>query len=214
MPAKIGTQFARNGSLKVALDRRQVGSPPPFMDETKIAIIATGISLGMRFIHWRGVTHRDLKPENIFIDSRGFPLIGDLGCGRFADSGLTLTQQVGTLLYMAPEMYDDEEYTNAVDVFSFALILYELLVGETAFPRTITPMNLMKRVAGQNRPSLPASMNVTMKEIIARCWSANAGARESFDEIISEFEGIKYRMTPRVDPAKVSQYVKSVLQQE
>jgi hypothetical protein len=54
---------------------------------------------------------------------------------------------------MAPEMYDDGDYTNAIDVFSFALILYELIVGETVFPKTIAPLSLMKRVAGQKCPS-------------------------------------------------------------
>jgi serine/threonine protein kinase len=62
---------------------------------------------------------------NILIDEWDFAKIGDLGTGG------TLTSGAGTCHYMAPEMYD-----NIPDIFPFALILYELLIGEAVFPAT------------------------------------------------------------------------------
>jgi serine/threonine protein kinase len=134
-PAQIGTRYAANGSLRKALD-----ISAPFLDDAGKAVVACGIIVGMRFIHSQGFVHRDLKPESILLDERGFAQIADLGSSRFCGSGLTLTTQVGTPLYMAPETYDECDYTPAVDVYSFALILYELVVGQPAFPATIGAM--------------------------------------------------------------------------
>jgi len=127
--AQIGTEFAVNGSLRSALDKLRNGSPPNFMNGTGIAIIVSGLAHGMKFIHSSGVIHRDLKPENVLLDERGWVLIGDLGSCRLVDMKVTQTKLVGTPLYMAPEMYDEGEYTAAVDVYSFGLIVYELLAG-------------------------------------------------------------------------------------
>jgi serine/threonine protein kinase len=124
-PAQIATEFAAGGSLREAL---------PTLDGTGKAIVIVGIVIGMKFIHSRGVIHRDLRPANILLDERGHPKIGDLGSSRFCDLRMTMTSGVGTRLYTAPEMYGDADYTAAVDVYSFALIVYEVLVGKSVFP--------------------------------------------------------------------------------
>jgi serine/threonine protein kinase len=103
-PGQIGTAFAAGGSMRAAIDLWEQGRAPAFIDDTGVAIIASGIVLGMWFAHLRGFLHRDLKPENILIDSEGRVRICDLGSARFADLDLNLTKQIGTPLYMAPEM--------------------------------------------------------------------------------------------------------------
>jgi TPR repeat protein len=127
--AQIGTEFAVNGSLRSALDKLRSGSSPDFMNDTGIAIIRGGLAHEMKFIYSTGVIHRNLKPENVLLDERGWVRIGDLGICRFVDMKVTQTKLVGTPLYMAPEMYHEGEYTAAVDVYSFGLILYEFLAG-------------------------------------------------------------------------------------
>jgi serine/threonine protein kinase len=121
--AQIGTEFAVNSSLRSALDKLRSGSPPDFMNDTGIAIIVGGLAHGMKFIHSSGVIHRDLKPENVLLDKCGWVRIGDLGSCRLVDMNVTQTKLVGTPLYMAPEMYDEGEYTVAVDVYSCGLIV-------------------------------------------------------------------------------------------
>jgi serine/threonine protein kinase len=95
--------------------------------------------------------HRDLKPEDILIDERGFAQIGDLGSSRLFDLGLTLTTHVRTPLYMAPETYDESDYTPAGGIDSFGLILYELVVGEPVFRPTIGRNVLCRKVPYSNR---------------------------------------------------------------
>jgi serine/threonine protein kinase len=183
--AQIGTEFAVNGSLRSALDKLRNGSPPNFMNDTGIAIIVSGLAHGMKFIHSSGAIHRDLKPENVLLDARGWVFIGDLGSSRLVDMEVTRTKIVGTPLYMAPEMYDEGEYTTTVDVYSFGLMVYELLASGPVFSRTIAPGPLMKKVITGEHPKLPASMNGTVKEPIGRCDSVDPNARSMFDEIVT-----------------------------
>jgi serine/threonine protein kinase len=158
-PAQIGMEFATGRSLRDALLR---------LDDSGKAIIVVGMVLGMKFIHSRGVIHRDLKLANILIDDRGHPKIGDLGSSRFCDLKLTLTSGVGTPLFLAPEMYENAEYTRAADVHSFSLIVYEGFVEEPVFPATPTLLVLSRKVSQGERPPLPGSMDLTVQEIIRR----------------------------------------------
>jgi serine/threonine protein kinase len=138
LPAQIDTKLAVNGSLRDALNPRQRGNPLVFTNETGIAIIISEIVFGMRFVHYHRVIHQSLKLENIFLDASGFVQIANLGSRRCVGLDLTLTKQIRTPLDMAPDMYGDEEYTTDVDVFAFALILYEILVVERMFAPEIT----------------------------------------------------------------------------
>jgi serine/threonine protein kinase len=141
----------------------------PNLHDTGKAIVIVGVVLGMKFIHSHGVVHRDLKPKNILLDERCHPKIGDPGNSRFCNLSLTLTSGVGGPFYMAPEMYEEGDYTIAVDVYSSVLILYEVLVGERVFPATTTLPALVAKVTQGHRPELPAEMEATARQIIE--WS-------------------------------------------
>jgi serine/threonine protein kinase len=214
LPAQIGMEFAANGSLRNVLDKRESGSAPAFLDDTGIAMIVSGIVLGMNFVHCHGGIHCDLKPENILLDAAGRVKIGDLSSSRLADAGVALSAEVGTPFYMAPELYDDKEYTAAVDVYAFALMLYEILNGHPVWPRTLTPAMLMKRALDGTRPPLPDAMNVVVKEIICRGWALDPAQRGSFADILSDLERIAFQSTAAVDPSKVAEYVAWVRRHE
>jgi len=164
----------------------------------------------MQFIHSRGIMHRDLRSENVLLDERGWVRIGDLGSSRLVDLNVTQTKQAGTPLYIAPEIYDEEEYTTAVDVYSYGLIVYELLTGRPVFPPTIPPLVLMKKAASNERPELPASMSAPAKRLIKRCWSADPDMRPTFDEIVLSLNQIKFQLTPKVDMAKVAAFISAI----
>jgi serine/threonine protein kinase len=198
--AQIGTKYAVKGSLREALEKRS-------LDDTGLAIVACGIVIGMKFIHSRGVMHRDLKPENVLLDERCYAQICDLGSSGFGDLNLTLTRGVGTPYYKAPEMYDDEDYTSAIDVYSFAIMLYEMLVGEYILRLPIAETALMKKVVTGVRPRLPVTMNDTVAGIIRRCWSVQAKDRDTFEQVWSGFERINFQLTPNVDCARVTAFV-------
>jgi TPR repeat protein len=201
-PAMIATEYAANGSLRSALDEVPL---PSFMDDTGIAMVISGVVHGMRFLHSSDVIHRDLKPANILLDNGGWPLIGNFSKSRFVDLEITQTKQIGTPMYMAPEMYDDE-YTTAADVYSFALILYEVLVGRPAFDPELYWVHLLKKIQAGERPPIPAAIPEAVREVIERGWSTDPAHRPSFDHILATLRQIEFKITPNVDVGRLTAF--------
>jgi serine/threonine protein kinase len=209
-PPQIAAKFAVNGSLRDALCKRQSGIESQLLDETGIAIIVCGIVAEMRFLHANNVMHRDLKLENILLDQHGSPKIGDLGSSNFTNLNLSMTPNVGTPMYMAPEMYKSADYTASVDVYSFSLILYEPLVGRHVFPGVTGIDELLRTIEKGDRPTLPELMDETVKTIISRGWSQNPDDRDSFAAIFESLQGIHFKLTPGVDPDRVAGFLSSI----
>lgn len=85
-------------------------------------------------LHRHGIVHRDLKPANVVVDANGVPVICDLGLAHTEDSLLTQRGELlGTPAYMAPELFQGESVDARSDLFSVAVILYELLSGRLPF---------------------------------------------------------------------------------
>ena len=111
----------------------------PLLDTAGVLRIMMEIARAIDYAHGRGVIHRDLKPENILFDEQagGIPKVTDFGLASFLDNQNTRFEvtathvAMGTLAYMAPEQRVDAKNADGrADIFSFGVILYEMLVGE------------------------------------------------------------------------------------
>lgn len=109
--------------------------------------IALGILKALEYIHRHGVVHRDLKPENIMVDSNDniklidFGIASKEGAKRLTYAGFT--QALGTPDYISPEQVKGKRGDARSDIYSFGIILYEMLSGKTPFsgPSPLAVMN-------------------------------------------------------------------------
>jgi serine/threonine protein kinase len=166
----------------------------------------------MRFIHSRGLIHQDLKPDNILLNDCGHALITDFGTTRPADFDDPPPGDTGTVHYAAPEQFmgDIEIPTQAIDVFSFGLILYEIIVGRAVFPSTLSPFEVIRMHNDDFRPDIPDHICRPMRDLILRCWSPIPTDRPSFDEVLSFIESNHFDIVPEVDRKAVHAYVSGI----
>ena len=124
-----------------------------------------GMADGLAFLHDRGIVHRDVKPGNIFIED-GHVRIGDVGLSKFitASRRNAQSQSVGTVYYMAPEVAKGE-YGREVDVYSLAVMLYEMVTGRIPFDGESTAEIMMKHLTEQ--PDL-SPLPPALRPVLAR----------------------------------------------
>jgi len=109
--------------------RERLRFPPKQSVELVLQVLA-----GLEYAHSHGIVHRDIKPSNLFVMPNGTVKLGDFGIARVDNASLTREgASVGTPHYMSPEQFKGETVDARSDLFSVALILYELLTGERAF---------------------------------------------------------------------------------
>jgi len=126
----IAFEFVEGENLKTTIDR---GGPLPLRRAIEVAL---AVAAGLAFAHEQGFVHRDVKPQNILVTRRGEVKVTDFGIARAlaSEDGMTQTGTVlGTSAYLAPEQASGRRVTPAADVYSLAVVLYELLTGEVPF---------------------------------------------------------------------------------
>lgn len=131
----IITEYLPLGSLRAYLHKLEKKSLPL----QKLFAIALDIARGMEYIHSQGVIHRDLKPENVLIDENFCLKIADFGIACEEARCDTLAEDPGTFRWMAPEMIKRKPYGRKVDMYSFGLILWELVAGKIPY-EDMTPI--------------------------------------------------------------------------
>lgn len=154
--------------------------------------ICEQICRGLNYLHLSDppVIHRDIKPKNILIRSPMQVKIADFGISIAQESEHgQIIGLVGTLPYMSPELLRNEAYTEKVDVFSFAMVAYEILtrsrpaVEDGDFP---APMRIILSVGihGQ-RPRLPDDAPTEITNIIRSAWAQDPDKRPSVEQLLA-----------------------------
>ncbi|XP_078428275.1 protein kinase superfamily protein [Wolffia australiana] len=188
----IITEYLGGGSLRTALHKLK--EEPLALD--RLVAIALGIARGMEYVHSQGVVHRDLKPENVLFDDDGVPKIADFGIACEETRCEALTEDPGTYRWMAPEMIKHKIYGHKVDVYSFGLLLWEMLSGRVPFD-DMTPIQAAFAVVDKNlRPAIPVGCPPPLRGLIESCWSVMPERRPEFWQIVGvleQFQSAVYR---------------------
>ncbi|KAJ9549147.1 hypothetical protein OSB04_021690 [Centaurea solstitialis] len=196
-PLMLITEFLRGGDLHQCLKEKGALNP------TTAINFALDIARGMAYLHTEPnvVVHRDLKPRNVLlVNSNADHLkVGDFGLSKLirvknSHDVYKMTGETGSYRYMAPEVFKHRKYDKTVDVFSFAMILYQMLEGDPPLSN-YEPYEAAKQAAEGLRPTFRAkSYSPELRELTEHCWHADMNKRPSFLEILKRLEKIKEKM--------------------
>ncbi|KAL0482922.1 hypothetical protein AKO1_014125 [Acrasis kona] len=226
----IVTEYLHNKSVDQFLYRKDDGGSTPTTPSVKersgsmirhkglqfskkIEILIDVIK-GMLYLHSHepnAIIHRDLKTSNILLDEHFTAKVCDFGQSRFAEIGAaataSMTSNIGTTQYMAPEIILDLPYNEKCDVYSFGIVMYEILFERQPF-QTDEPDAMSTRESGVSmfpsmialsievaqkgrRPVVPVDVNMTAVEeqyvaLMQLCWRQDPNERPSFKEVFEK----------------------------
>jgi serine/threonine protein kinase len=157
---------------------------------SQIEIIAQ-VSAALSLAHKNGVIHRDIKPSNIFVLADNSAKVLDFGVARLSESQLTVVGRVlGTPNYMAPEQIQGNTCDARSDLFSLAIVFFELLTGTHPFQSNAIPRRIVDGVPDKLctvDPALPASI----ERFLDRALQKQPGNRfQSADEFSAVLRGV------------------------
>lgn len=148
------------------------------------------------------IIHRDIKPANIFLSAAGDYKLGDFGVARVADTASGASTRIGTVNYMAPEVFHGRNYTRSVDIYSLGLVLYQLLNNNRLpllppMPQPITPaareQAQVQRLNGAVLPP-PAYADPELARIILKACAPNPADRYADPaQMRRELEKLQYK---------------------
>ncbi|XP_041991976.1 integrin-linked protein kinase 1-like isoform X1 [Salvia splendens] len=192
-PMMIVTEYLPKGDLCAYLKRRHA-----LKLKTTIKF-ALDIARGMNYLHENkpeAIIHRDLEPSNILRDDSGHLKVADFGLSKLMKVAKTVkedkpvTWQLTSWRYAAPEVFRNEEYDTKVDVFSFALILQEMVEGHPPFTKR-NDIEVAKAYAANERPPFEAPVKhyaYGLRRLIEDCWHNQPSKRPTFGEIIVKLD--------------------------
>ncbi|XP_011003101.1 PREDICTED: dual specificity protein kinase shkB-like isoform X2 [Populus euphratica] len=175
----IITEFMSGGSMYDFL-HKQKGS----LNLQSLLRVAIDVSKGMHCLHQNNIVHRDLKSANLLMDENGVAKVADFGVARVQDHSGVMTAETGTYRWMAPEVIEHKPYDHKADVFSFGIVLWELLTGKLPYEH-LSPLQAAVGVVQQGlRPSIPSHSHPKLAELLERCWQQDPSLRPDFSEIL------------------------------
>jgi serine/threonine protein kinase len=138
----IITEFMAGGSLRKYLHQQEPHSVPIEL----VLKLALDVARGMSYLHSQGILHRDLKSENILLGADMSVKVADFGISCLESQCGSGKGFTGTYRWMAPEMIKEKHHTRKVDVYSFGILMWEILTSSVPFSE-MTPEQAAVAVA-------------------------------------------------------------------
>nr|CDS22203.1 mitogen activated protein kinase kinase kinase [Echinococcus granulosus] len=146
------------------------------------------IAQGMNYLHSHKVVHRDLKSPNILISEGGKLKISDFGVSKEFTENSTKMSFAGTVAWMAPEIMRGEPCSFKVDVWSFGVIVWEILTSEVPFNGVDCGAIIYGIASNLFSLPIPTACPTEFRVLMKRCWSPKPRNRPSFPQILSQLE--------------------------
>jgi len=182
MPRGSVYDLLRDRNLKLSLKRKM--------------LFAKDAALGVNWLHRSKpqFLHLDLKAANLLVDKNWTVKVADFGLSVVKKDAATKKEKhgpIGTPLWMAPEVLMNKEYNEKADVYSFGIVLWEILSGNDPWAEIESLAELVEAVCiDGRRPILPRDIPPSLRDLINACWHGDMDQRPSFEEIIPWFDHI------------------------
>ncbi|CAI9104762.1 OLC1v1003512C1 [Oldenlandia corymbosa var. corymbosa] len=181
----IVTEFMSGGSVYDYLHKQKGAFKLP-----SLLRVAIDVSKGMNYLHQNNIIHRDLKAANLLMDENEVVKVADFGVARVKAQTGVMTAETGTYRWMAPEVIEHKPYDHKADVFSFGIVVWELLTGKLPY-EYLTPLQAAIGVVQKGlRPTIPKHTPTKLAELLERCWQQDPALRPDFSEIIETLQQI------------------------
>ena len=155
------------------------------------------LSCGLSHLHDMNIIYRDIKPDNIGFDVRGDVKIFDFGLAkefkkkdRGADGTFHLTAETGSPRYMAPEVFLGKPYNETCDVYSFSILLWQILKAEVPFDEYTESMIINDVCKGGVRPKLDPSWSQNAQHCLIAGWASEISRRARMEQISDKLREI------------------------
>jgi len=179
-------EFMDNGSLYSFLKTSK-----PIDWQMKYSF-ASEIANGLEYLHDHNVLHKDLKSLNVLLDLNFRCKLADFGLSavKVETQSQTLSKggPIGTIQWMAPELFTPgNKYSPACDVFSYAMVLFEIATRQTPWKEASPPMLAIWVGTQGLREAIPDTVPVSFKQVVTTCWQQDATKRPTIKEICRNF---------------------------
>uniref|UniRef100_A0A674P5I3 Mitogen-activated protein kinase kinase kinase 7 n=1 Tax=Takifugu rubripes TaxID=31033 RepID=A0A674P5I3_TAKRU len=183
-PVCLVMEYAEGGSLYNVLHGAE---PLPSYTASHAMSWCFQCSQGVAYLHGmkpKALIHRDLKPPNLLLVAGGTVLkICDFGTA--CDIQTHMTNNKGSAAWMAPEVFEGSNYSEKCDVFSWGIILWEVITRSKPFDEIGGPaFRIMWAVHNGTRPPLIKDLPKPIESLMTRCWSKDPSQRPSMEEIV------------------------------
>lgn len=152
------------------------------------------VAKGMEYVSAHCIVHRDLASRNILVSSKRICKIGDFGMARQmqSPSGIYERRSGNTKIpvrWMAPEVLLSNVYTSKSDVFSFGILMWEIVTLASTPYRQLETSQVIREVANNGlRPERPKYCHSQLYRIMSQCWSTNPEDRPTFKDLVSQLD--------------------------
>lgn len=183
----IITEFMARGTLFDVLHQSQMRVTWPMRKK-----FALDTCKGMRYLHDSKLLHRDLKSSNLMLDKDFNCKVGDFGLTRISRgaAAVQMTGQCGTFQYMAVEVLANKPYSEKADVFSFGILLWEMVARKLPY-FGMQPMQVGIAVLQQGmRPPIPPKCPAPLAKLMRACWDSDPNRRPSFEQLVQALEAM------------------------
>jgi serine/threonine protein kinase len=153
--------------------------------------ILNKITLGLRYLHNANIIHKDFHCGNIFFGNN-VAVVGDLGLSKSAiDDDNDGDEIYGIISYIAPEIFQGQKYTKTSDIYSFGMIMWELMTGRRPFWDATHDTDLIIRICDGLRPPIVTNAPEGYIELMQECWHYDPTKRPTVIDIHEKIITIK-----------------------